>query len=416
MKIVVQNLTKIFPLSARDTSLSLFKALFRKGGVVSGEGRSITAVNDVSFEINEGDRVGVIGRNGAGKTTLLQMMSGLGEPTSGTVEVDGSVHCVMTLGIGIREQCTGRENIYLSGEVDGLSHAQTDEMIDDIIAFTELGQFIDYPVRTYSSGMKTRLAFAMITHIEPEILMIDEALSAGDVRFAYKASEKMKEICDKGKIIVVVSHGLSTIEKMCNRCLWMDHGRVIMDGKPKEVVNAYKDSVHEGEEARMTDRLGRKIRARSFADGMEIVDMWFEDAAGQAKKIFQLGEEATVHLQFRTETRIEHPDIRFAVECLDGIMLIDNYAVEDGAELGAIEGELSIKIPVGPVRFGQNAYEVHVELLDRDREGDAQLLATLDDVIRVDNPNQSYDFPALYHPTEWAVQMPTGTTTLSRLT
>ena len=416
MKIVVRELTKVFPLSVRDTSLSLFKALFRKGGVVRSKGRSITALDRVSFEINEGDRVGVIGPNGAGKTTLLQLMAALAEPTSGTIEVDGHVHCVMTLGVGVREQCTGRENIYLSGEVDGLSRAETDKIIDSIIEFAELGEFIDYPVRTYSSGMKTRLAFAMITHIEPEILMIDEALSAGDVRFGHKASEKMKEICDRGKILIVVSHGLSSIKKMCNRCLWLDHGRVVMDGDPKEVIEAYKDSVHADEETRLSDRLGSKIRSRSFSEGTEIVDMKFEDARGQAKKIFRLGETATVRLQLRSAARIERPDLRFAIECMDGIMLVDNYALEDGAQLEPIEGEATIEVPIGPIQFGQNTYEVHVELLDRAGEGDAQLLATLDDVIRVDNPDQSFDAPALYHPTEWVIQTPRGSQTFSRLT
>src|SRR5450755_2330055 len=204
------GLTKTFALAeAGGKSVSLLEAL--RAGRPEISMRNVHALRDVSFEIREGERVGIIGRNGAGKTTLLSLLAGITDPLSGRVEIVGDVHAMLTIGAVLRDEATGRENIYLDGVVHGKSRENIDAHVDEVIAFSELAEFIDRPVRTYSSGMKARLAFSMGTFIEPDILIIDETLSVGDVFFSAKASRRMKEITARGRIVIVVSHALKVI-------------------------------------------------------------------------------------------------------------------------------------------------------------------------------------------------------------
>ncbi len=216
-------------------------------GIFPWSRRSHQAVDGVSFELKSGDRVGIIGQNGAGKSTLLNMIAGISRISGGELSVQGKVTAVMTLGIGLREQLSGRENIVIDGMLQGLTKEEVTAKADSIIEFSELGEFIDRPVRTYSTGMKSRLAFAMLTLIDPEILIIDEALSAGDAFFARKASLKIKELCNRGSIVILVSHGMETIAEMCDRCIWLEKGKVKQDGPCAPVIKDYLESVRSRE-------------------------------------------------------------------------------------------------------------------------------------------------------------------------
>lgn len=172
--------------------------------------------------------------------------------------------------MGLREHASGRENIYIDGEVQGKSRVEIDAVIDEIIEFAELGEFIDMPVRTYSTGMKSRLAFAMISCLEPEILIIDEALSAGDAKFSAKATRKIQEICAKGRIVILVSHSMASIQSMCNRCLWIDQGKIVMDGLPDQVCKAYIDAVRSEDEAKLLERFRDEASTRFSLDGWDV--------------------------------------------------------------------------------------------------------------------------------------------------
>lgn len=242
--ITVNHLSKVYYEHVTDTIRDKF---FDKKLLSSGDK---LVLDNINFSFNSGDIIGVIGRNGAGKSTLLSILAGVSQQTHGEVNICGKVTAVMTLGIGLREDLTGRENIYLDGEIQGKTHAEISLIIDEIINFAELGNFIDRPVKTYSTGMKSRLAFSMLVNIEPEILIIDEALSAGDVFFAEKASQKIKDICQKGKIVIIVSHSMRTIEDMCNRCIWIEQGTILMDGSPAEVTNNYSQKIREEDQAK----------------------------------------------------------------------------------------------------------------------------------------------------------------------
>jgi lipopolysaccharide transport system ATP-binding protein len=228
------------------------------------------AVNQVTLRLKEGERLGIVGRNGAGKSTLLHMIAGISEPTSGKICINGKVTSIMTLGVGLRDDLSGRENIYVDGEIQGRSRSEVEKIIDEVIDFAELGKFIDYPVRTYSTGMKARLAFSMIAHISPEILIIDEALSVGDASFSTKATKRILEICAKGKIVILVSHGMQSIRDICNRCIYLKDGSVAMDGAPEVVTKAYVDEVRGQDEAELLAKFASHVGNWSLALGYEI--------------------------------------------------------------------------------------------------------------------------------------------------
>lgn len=198
------------------------------------------ALKDVSFEVHKGEVVGIIGRNGAGKSTLLKVISGILKPAEGQVTVGGNIVPMLELGSGFDTDLTGRENIYLNGAILGYSEEFLKDKYDEIVDFSELGRFIDVPIRNYSSGMLMRLAFSIATVVNPEILIVDEILSVGDENFQAKSKSRMLELMGGGTTVLFVSHGLEQIREMCNRVVWLDGGSVKMFGNAQEVCDAYK--------------------------------------------------------------------------------------------------------------------------------------------------------------------------------
>ncbi|MBO0812301.1 MAG: ABC transporter ATP-binding protein [Microlunatus sp.] len=247
-------------LAVRVTDLSITyrtsfekKPTLRQAVMRLGRGqrrvREIHALQHISFEVRTGSSVGIIGRNGAGKSTLMRAMAGILPPTSGTVEVWGRASTLLALGVGFNNTLSGRENIILGGLASGLPLDEVQDRANEIADWTELGDFIDMPMRTYSSGMAARVAFAVAVHMEPDILMIDEGLSTGDAHFKEKASAKMSELRDKARAMFLVSHGLGSIKELCDDAIWIDKGRLIARGEPEEVVDKYLTHVNAGRQS-----------------------------------------------------------------------------------------------------------------------------------------------------------------------
>jgi teichoic acid transport system ATP-binding protein len=201
--------------------------------------REVQALKDVSFEVPNGTSMGIIGANGAGKSTLMRAMAGILPPTTGKIEVWGRASTLLALGVGFNQRLSGRENIILGGLASGLSRKDVEARADDVAEWTELGDFIDMPMRTYSSGMSARVGFSVAVHMKPDILMIDEALSTGDAHFREKANAKMAELRESARAMFLVSHGLNSIKEMCTEAMWLDHGKLMMRGEPGEVVDEY---------------------------------------------------------------------------------------------------------------------------------------------------------------------------------
>lgn len=207
------------------------------------EADTLWALKDINFTIRPGERVGVIGRNGAGKSTLLKVLSRVTYPTVGRARVRGRLTALLEVGTGFSEVLTGRENIYLNANMHGLGRAEVDERVDEIIDFAEVRRFIDTPLRFYSSGMRSRLAFAVAAHLEPDALLLDEVLAVGDIAFQKKCLERMQDITKGSQALIFVSHSMDSVIRYCDRCLWIDAGRLRMDGPAAEVTEAYVGEV-----------------------------------------------------------------------------------------------------------------------------------------------------------------------------
>ncbi len=232
-------------LALRDVLANSFQApwrLFRSAAPGSSNGRPkhIWALRNVSFKIHEGEVLGIVGRNGAGKTTLLKVLARVTKPTEGHAEVVGRMGSLLEVGTGFHPELTGRENIYLSGAILGMSKREINRKFDEIVAFAEVEQFIDTPLKHYSSGMQMRLAFAVAAHLEPEILLVDEVLAVGDLAFQKKCLGKMGEVARGGRTILFVTHQMNQIRRLCERVFWIDAGGIRAAGPPGEVISAYE--------------------------------------------------------------------------------------------------------------------------------------------------------------------------------
>src|SRR5512138_1532474 len=244
------DVTKIYRRFAQRRQFATLKSALLKGTVMRDlrPDETFAAVSDVSFKVRKGITYGIIGRNGSGKSTMLKLVAGITKPTSGTVTVRGRVSALIELGAGFHPEISGRENVFINGIMLGLTKREISRRFDEIVDFAELQEFIDAPVKTYSSGMYMRLGFAVAIHVDPEVLLIDEVLAVGDEAFTRKCLDKLAELHRRGKTILFVTHSLGLVDKMCDEALWLRHGRAADRGDPRRVVDAYLTYVAAGEE------------------------------------------------------------------------------------------------------------------------------------------------------------------------
>ena len=355
---------------------------------VSGDDK--LALDNINLTFRSGETIGIIGRNGAGKSTLLSIIARLSEQTEGEINITGKVTAVMTLGIGLREDLTGRDNIYLDGELQGKTRDEINLLLEDIIAFAELDTFIDKPVKTYSTGMKSRLAFSMLVGIEPEILIIDEALSAGDIFFAEKAGKKIKEICDKGKIVLLVSHAMGVIDTMCNRCLWMEQGRVIMDGKPLDVTKQYLKKIQEEDQGQALSAYQTPVsktldNARYIVRDVRLKREGDEQALFYTKEAFGLAIEIM-------RLSPQQGQLRVIIERLDGLIVSSEHYDLDGDDVSDINVCLQIELCLDALVLNRGYYQVKLDVFEHDERTNEFIR-----FFEVKNPSASNGGVSLLH-------------------
>jgi lipopolysaccharide transport system ATP-binding protein len=354
--------------------------------------REVRALHKVSFEVHDGERLGIIGPNGAGKTTLLSILAGLTEPSAGRVEVKGDVHAMLTIGALLREDLTGRENIDLDASVHGRSSQDIASVADLIVEFSELGEFVDRPVRTYSSGMKARLAFSMGAFIDPDILIIDETLAVGDAFFAQKAQQRMREITAAGRIVILVTHGMASIVEMCTRCIWLDRGTMVMDGAPEVVTKAYDTSVREADEKQLLRKFSLPAQPSQDAgaikiDALEIVQGGRPRQASVAAMV-----PLTVVVRGAVREGLGH-DLRLSLLRVDGRSIWSQSLLEAGGRLPE-RGPFTIKVEMDPFILGADLYRLDVTTLN----GAAAHLSTSRVFEVVDEQGQFGGKPLVFYP------------------
>ena len=331
-------------------------------GRIEATARDLWALRDVSFEINQGEVVGVVGRNGAGKTTLLKVMARITEPTEGRVDIRGRVGSLLEVGTGFHPELTGRENVFLNGAILGMRRAEIRAKFDDIVAFAEVERFLDTPVKRYSSGMYVRLAFAVAAFLEPEILFIDEVLSVGDQAFQQRCIGRMGEIAHSGRTILFVSHNLASVAALCQRALLVDAGKVIEDGPVDQVLDEYISSVQSLTGQALDSREDRQGDGRLRITHAEVVAL---DGASA-----RTGLDAELRLAFRIDRPGRQIGISIAVEGPMGepVFFCSNRVTGDQLAAAGTSGELVCAIPRFPLlpgRYSMTAYaEVNGVLAD----------------------------------------------------
>ena len=279
------------------------------------------ALHDIGFELHKGEALGIIGLNGSGKSTLLQIIAGVLAPTSGTVETHGRIAALLELGSGFNPELTGRENIYINGAILGLARSRIDELLDEIIAFADIGDYIDQPVKTYSSGMGVRLAFAVQVHVEPDILIVDEALAVGDAAFQAKALVRIDEILARGTTLLFVGHDLNAVRAFCHRAMLLEKGRIVDSGTPDDVVVAYMQR----NQARIlqAQRRSDALAMQRLADGYGVEDACVVSCTLNGQRHASLAHGERIELQFEVRLRpdLRHPGLTVDIVDPKGLQL-----------------------------------------------------------------------------------------------
>ncbi len=331
------------------------------------------ALRDVQLEFAQGETVGIIGRNGSGKSTLLKILAGIVKPTTGKVQVDGKLSALIELGAGFHPEISGRENIFINGIILGLSRAQLRERFDEIVAFAGLEDFIDAPVRTYSSGMYVRLGFSIAINVDPDILLIDEILAVGDEKFAHKCIDKMAEYKKTGKTIVLVSHNLGQIEKFCDRAVWIEKGRVANDGGPRRVIDDYLAHIAREEEqlyAALTvqdalethDREAKRWGSRN----VELSAVRLLDRRGDEHHMFLTGEPLAVEMRFSAREEVKEPVFGIAIYRSDGLLCYGSNTHLERKIIDVIRGEGLLRVDLESLDLVEGNYFLDVAVHKED--------------------------------------------------
>jgi ABC-type polysaccharide/polyol phosphate transport system ATPase subunit len=345
-------------MSVRDELSRLVRrALLRN----QGEPNDFWALRDVSFEIKRGETIGLVGPNGAGKSTILKILSRVTVPTRGSFAVNGKVGALIEIGAGFHPDLTGRENVYLNGAIMGMRKREIDTKFDQIVEFAEVEAFIDTPLKYYSSGMMVRLGFAVAAHIEPEILLVDEVLAVGDTAFQAKCLNKIAELKEQDKTIILVSHTMPSILQHSTRVLWVDHGKVQAFGDPDETVEQYLHAV----QANATTNSMSEVEARPMADSpIRISSVALLNAEGQPAHSIAYGRPASVEIAYTVTGPVQGPVAAVTFHDVNGYPLGSVTSRLDGVELDVSAGCGVIRLVLSPVLFTRGSYGLTVAIHD----------------------------------------------------
>jgi ABC-type polysaccharide/polyol phosphate transport system ATPase subunit len=379
--VVARDVSKIYRRFLHKNQFRTLKSALLTGSLLSdlSPDETFTALEDVSFEVPKGATFGVIGENGSGKSTLLKLMAGITKPTRGQLAVEGRISALIELGAGFHPEISGRENVAINGIMLGLTRKEVEARFDDIVDFAELREFIDAPVKTYSSGMYMRLGFAVAIHVDPDVLLIDEVLAVGDEGFTRKCLDKISEFRRRGRTILLVSHSLGLVEKMCDDVLWLRHGRVADHGDPKRVVDAYLTYVAGGEEALLrasdSDAAGAadtSATGATYQEGrwgareIEIARVRLLDDRGQERHVYVPGESLTVALELRAAQPVEDFVFGVGIFTADGVSVYGTNTHLEEFVPQRIEGGAEVRFVIDALALVEGTYLLDVAAHKRD--------------------------------------------------
>ena len=387
--IVASGITKMYRRMAPGFQLRTLKSALLEGSLVRGlsPAEAIVALSDVSFEVAKGEAFGLIGSNGSGKSTLLKLVAGMLRPDTGTVAVDGRLAALIELGAGFHPEISGRENVYINGAVLGLSRREVDQRLDSIVEFSGLEDFIDEPVKTYSSGMYVRLGFAVAIHTAPDVLLVDEVLAVGDEAFAHRCLRKIEELLASGRTLLLVSHSLTLMEGICDRVLWLDQGKAQMVGEPRRVADAYREAVAEAEGRRHRDEKEREegVTAGDGASGASDASSeasgdgprrWGSRQAeivgvrllvgGEERYHVKSGEPATLELAVEARERLDDFVFGVALSTPRGVEVWGTNTDLEGWRPERLEGKAQVRVEIPALQLAAGEYVLDVAVHSRE--------------------------------------------------
>jgi len=360
----IQDLWKGYPLHYEKR---LVKDLFRSFSLRKSNHNYFWALQGISFNIDKGETLGIIGRNGSGKTTLLRCLCGIAQPTRGFIQSHGKAIGLLELGAGFHLDLTGRENVYLNGLLLGLTKSQINSRLNSIIEFADIGNFIDAPMRTYSTGMYLRLGFAIAVQVDPDILLIDEVLAVGDEAFQEKCFNKIREFRKQNKTIVIVSHNMNAVDKLCYRTVLLESGQIYKQGSTAKVIRYYQDMLN-GTPSTEDDSEYVKDIEWSWAGGeVKIAGVDVMSKEGEPKTVFKTGEAMIIKIRYIAHKRIENPVFGIAIYRDDGAHIIGPNTKMHNFKIDAIEGEGAIEFEMENLPFLTGNYEVTAAIHTEDR-------------------------------------------------
>lgn len=353
----------------------------------------LQALQDVTFSVPRGSTFGVVGRNGSGKSTALKLVAGITKPTSGTVTVDGRVSALIELGAGFHPEISGRENVFINGIMLGLTKREIEDRYDAIVDFAEMREFIEAPVKTYSSGMYMRLGFAVAIHVDPDVLLVDEVLAVGDEGFTHKCYDKFADFKRRGKTILLVTHSLGLVERFCDEAVWLDHGRKTGQGDPKRVIDEYRVDV-EKEEARFlaasdaqaqqaaekpaasSDRpmdagaaaadMSQVGEGRWGSGGVEISNVHIVDAQGQPTQLFHSGAAAAIRFDVRADRAVEDFVFGIGIFSAEGVCVYGTNTLIEEFTAKRLAGHATVEFSISALDLVEGTYKFDVAVHRRD--------------------------------------------------
>ncbi|HET9187273.1 MAG TPA: ABC transporter ATP-binding protein [Acidothermaceae bacterium] len=351
--VVVEGVSKRFRLyHQRNQSL---KAALMRGGRAKYE--EFWALRDVSFEVPEGSMFGLMGVNGSGKSTMLKCIAKILRPDNGNITARGKLSALLELGSGFHPELSGRENVYLNGSILGLSKRELDARFDEIVDFAGVEQFIDQPVKNYSSGMYVRLGFSVAINVDPDVLLVDEVLAVGDAAFQDKCMEKFADFRRAGKTVVVVSHAMGTMRTLCDRVAWLDGGRLVEVGRPDELIDRYIDEGH-------AQRGGAGDSSRWGSGEATLTSVSFVDARDAQTTKVRTGDEATIRLTYDVRQRIDKPVFGLAIETLEGVYVWASNTRDADYVPDCIEGEGVVEFHIPRLMLLPGTFDISASIVD----------------------------------------------------
>ena len=394
--IELTDVTKVYRRYGGKQFATLKSALLQRSILQEMQPKeTFQALKNVSFSVPKGSTFAVVGRNGSGKSTALKLVAGITKPTSGTVSVAGRISALIELGAGFHPEISGRENVFINGIMLGLSKREITDRFDEIVEFAELKDFIDAPVKTYSSGMYMRLGFAVAIHVDPDVLLVDEVLAVGDEGFTHKCLDKFAEFKRRGKTILLVTHSLGLVERFCDDAVWLDHGEKMAQGDPKRVIGAYLLDVESAEEGYLAQEdakakedvaaepasaateaataentgpqnMFQANEGRWGSGGVAITGVTLRDKAGEASHVFHSGEPLSVELALKAEKPCDDFVFGIAMFNTDGTCVYGTNTDIEGYEAQSLISEATVKFEIEALDLVEGTYKLDVAVHKKD--------------------------------------------------